>query len=506
VRYSHIFGTTKRESNSSLSSYQSLLARAGLVKYAQDHVSLLHLGQRTVDKISETLVRLFSPDAQKVGELGGWPDSAWKLITSEVNSHKQLPISAYSRNGHILRIIELMSDEESAGARVEAFQNGVGVLKGELNIPLREIEATSLSYDDVVAIAVAVESEEEATAWLRCPKCGYEAELHAARPKVEPLEPSPIAEVEEVETPGCTTIASVAEYLKVQESQTLKAVFFADKEGRVVFAVIRGDLEVDPVKLEMAADRGQLHVATPEELSAAGMVPGYASPVGIPKGVLVVADESVLSGQNFVAGANRPGYHLTGVNAGRDFIPDIWADIAEASTGDPCPRCGTPLEAVRGMILARFREHGAEMSERKGMLFLNKQGKTAPIRVLSYEYDLIKLMEAVAASNHDDKGLVWPKGIAPYRFHLMTIKPKKEEVRRVADDIYAMHPGETLFDDRDASPGVKFSDADLIGLPVRITISPKSLQAGGAEVKARKEEGHGSIVPIEKLKSGTFDL
>jgi len=312
--------------------------------------------------------------------------------------------------------------------------------------------------------------------------------------------------VREVETPGCTTISAVAEYLGVPESRTLKAVFYADWDGRIVFAVIRGDLEVDPVKLERAAGRGKLHVATEEELVAAGMVPGYASPVGVSKGLLVVADESALSGQNFVAGANRPGFHLTGVNAGRDFTPDVWADIAAASAGDPCPRCGSPLGTARGLILGRFREHSAALSENLGLLYLDRQGKPVPLRFLSAEFDAVKVMEAIAAFSHDGSGLVWPAAVAPYRFHLLTIKPKKEEVRAAAESLYRSLGGEVLYDDRDASPGVKFSDADLIGLPVRVTVSPKSLEKGGAEVKLRVDTGRGTIVPIEKLASGSFDL
>ncbi len=505
MRYSHIFGITKREANSALTEYQKLLSRAGFVRYAQDSVSLLHLGHLTVEKIVSELIRTFSPEAQPIGEIAEWPDDVWKLVASEVSSHRQLPISVYSRRGARVRFLEMLPDEESIGVRVAAYQKGMSDIGGNFGVPVKEIEATYLHPDDTVALAAAVEIDEGENTWLECPECGYAAELHAARPRVEPLPPEPLEEVREVETPGCTTISAVAEYLGVPESRTLKAVFYADRDGRIVFAVIRGDLEVDPVKLERAAGRGKLHVATEEELVAAGMVPGYASPVGVSKGVLVVADESVLAGQNFVAGANRPGFHLTGVNAGRDFVPYIWADIAAASAGDPCPRCGTSLEAARGLILGRFRQHSTALSENLGLLYLDRQGKPAPLRFLSAEFDAVEVLEAIAAFSHDGSGLVWPAAVAPYRFHLLTIKPKKEEVRTAAEDLYRSLGEEVLYDDRDASPGVKFSDADLIGLPVRVTVSPKSLEKGGAEVKRRGEDGRGTVVSIEKLASGSFD-
>ncbi len=506
MRYSRIFGTTKREANSALASYQQLLSRAGFVRYAQDSVFLLHLGRITIDKMISAVVEIFSSDSQGIGRIRDWPEGVWKLVASEVNSHRQLPISVHSESIPSIRLLDILPDEESSGARVADFQSGVKELAEALGVPAKMIEAPYLYPDDAVSSSIAVDLEESSTTWLRCSHCGYEAELHAARPRVEALAPEPIQEVREVATPGCTTIAAVAEYLGVPESRTLKAVFYADRESRIVFAVIRGDLEVDPVKLERAAGRGKLHVATGEELSAAGMVPGYASPVGIPEDVLVIADESVLSGQNFVAGANKPGFHLTGVNAGRDFTPHIWADIAAASAGDPCPKCGAPLETAHGLVVGRFWQHASELAGRKGLLYLDDRGRQAPLRFVSAEFDVMKLMEAVAAFNHDERGLVWPERAAPYRFHLLTIKPKKEEVLSSAEELYESISKMTLYDDRNASPGVKFSDADLIGLPVRVTISPKSLEKGGAEVKSRSESGYGKVVPIESLKGDSFDL
>ncbi len=502
MRYSHIFGSTKREVDESLAPAMGLLARAGFLRHTPGRVGMLPLGVTTVRRLVD--FALASLDVEEVWAVSGldWPHGLWQAAASELNSYKQLPTWGVLQDapGSPFRVVAFLPDEasaEEAWSRVGRMWQRIGdvLLDGRL----LEGEALFVAHDDLSSSAFFIPAEGT-DRWIECPKCGYRAEEDAARPQVVPLESAPLEEPKVVETPGCTTIAAVAEYLGVPESQTLKAVFYADAEGQVVFAVIRGDLDVSPAKLERAVGRGRLHPADADELERAGMVPGYASPVGIPKGVFVVADESAREGQNFVAGANRPGYHLTGVNPGRDFKPDVWADIAAAKVGDPCPRCGTPTERRDGFVIGRAWRHSPEMAERAGMVFLNHNGKSVPLHVVSAELLPVSLLAAVAHVHQDEAGLAWPPEVAPFQVHLVTVKQKSQEVRETAERLYRGLTGagvEVLYDDRNASPGVKFADADLIGLPLRITVSPRSLRNGGVEVKERPGE-EARVVPPEE--------
>ncbi len=479
-----------------------LLARAGFLNHAPGNVGLLPLGAMAVERLVDFAWTLLEVDELWPVSGLAWPDGLWQAASSELSSYKQLPTWVLLRNAPTdpVRIVAFLPDEPSADeawSKVNALWGQIGnVLLGDA---ILEGNALFTAHDDMLSTAYFVAADGP-DRWIECPRCGYRAEADAARPQWVPLEPTPLEEPELVETPGCTTIAAVAEYLGVPEAQTLKAVFYADAEGQVVFAVIRGDLDVSPAKLERAAGRGPLHPATAEELERAGMVPGYASPVGIPKGVVVVADESALAGQNFVAGANKPGYHLTGVNPGRDFKPHVWADIAAASAGAPCPRCGAATEKREGFLVGRAWRHSPEMAGRAGMTFLNSNGKSVPLHVVSTELLPLPLLAAIAHTHHDDAGLAWPPEVAPFHVHLTTVKQKDQSVRETAEKLYR-RLAETriavLYDDRNASPGVKFADADLIGLPIRVTVSPRSLKRGGVEVKFRSG-GEAEVLPPEE--------
>ncbi len=505
MRYSHIFGSTKRKVDESLTPAMGLLARAGFLRHAPGRIGLLPLGAMSVERLMDFVRAVLEVDDLWPVSGPTWPEGLWQAAASELSSYKQLPTWVLLRDAPAVpvRIVAFLPDEASADeawTKVGALWSRIG--ETLLDGVLLEGEALFTAHDDMLSSAYFVPADG-AGRWIECPKCGYRAEEDAARLRVVPLDPAPLAEPEMVETPGCTTIAAVAEYLGVPESQTLKAVFYADAEGQVVFAVIRGDLDVSPAKLERAVERGPLHPATAEELARAEMVPGYASPVGIPRGVLVVADESALAGQNFVAGANKPGYHLAGVNPGRDFKPHIWADIAAASAGDPCPRCGAATERRTGFLVGRVWRHSPDMAERAGMMFLNRDGKSVPLHVVSTELLLLPLLAAIAHMHHDDAGLAWPPEVAPFQVHLVTVKQKDQRVRETAEGLYRRLEGagvSVLYDDRNASPGVKFADADLIGMSLRLTVSPRSLKQGGVEVKPRSG-GEARVVPPEDVDS-----
>lgn len=332
---------------------------------------------------------------------------------------------------------------------------------------------------------------------LHC-DCGYAANQEKAeldKGTVGGGDPMPI---EEVPTPGKFSIEEVAGFFGIPESNTLKAVFYV-ADGKFVFGVIRGDLDVNEIKIQRALNCSDLRMATEEEVIEAGIVPGAASPVGI-TGITIIADDSVSSGTNFVAGANKPETHIRNVNYPRDFTADIVADIARANPGDTCPRCGGAFKSSRGIEVGHNFKLDTLYSEAFDTKYVDKDGNSQLLVMGCYGIGLGRLMAAAVEQNHDDKGIIWPMAIAPYQVYLCPLYREGTEVSAVAEKLYAelTETGiEVLIDDRAESPGVKFNDADLLGIPVRITVSPRSLEKGSVEVKKRAEKDS-ELVVVEK--------
>lgn len=296
--------------------------------------------------------------------------------------------------------------------------------------------------------------------------------------------------MEEVATPGMMTIQEVADYLGVPTRETLKAIFYIAL-GQLVFVIIRGDLEVNEAKLASLLQASELRLATEEEVKGAGIVAGYASPLGLKGKVKIVADRSIREGSNFVAGANKEGYHLKDVNYPRDFEVDLLADIAMVREGDLCPGCRKPLRLTRGVELGHIFKLGTKYSEALGATFLDKDGQKKPLVMGCYGMGTGRLLAAVIEESHDEEGIIWPPEIAPYQIHLVALDIGQAEVSEAAEGLYGAllaRGYEVLYDDREESPGVKFNDADLIGLPLRLTVSRRTLEVGGVEVKRRDEE------------------
>jgi prolyl-tRNA synthetase len=332
---------------------------------------------------------------------------------------------------------------------------------------------------------------------VRCSSCGYSANTEKAvssKGKVDGGEPAPI---EEISTPGAATIEEVAGFLNVPHNRTLKAVFYV-VDGKFVFVVIRGDLEVNEVKLKKALHCSDLRMATETEVMEAGLVPGAASPVGI-KGTTIVADDSVTSGTNFIAGGNKPATHIINVNYPRDFEADIVADIALARAGDTCLKCGGEMTTSHGLELGHIFKLGTFYSEKLGANYIDKEGKPQPLIMGCYGIGPSRLLAAIIEQNHDDKGIIWPSSVAPYQVHLCPLYREGSKVAEVTEKLYTDLTAaglEVLLDDREESPGVKFNDADLLGIPVRVTISPRSLEKDSFEVKLRAEK-QARMIPVE---------
>ncbi|MFC1946611.1 proline--tRNA ligase [Chloroflexota bacterium] len=328
--------------------------------------------------------------------------------------------------------------------------------------------------------------------------CGYAANAEKAElDKGEVGGGEPLS-IEEVPTPGKFSIEEVAGFFGIPESNTLKAVFYV-ADGKFVFGVIRGDLDVNEIKLQRALDCMDLRMATEEEVLEAGIVPGAASPVGI-TGITIIADDSVSSGSNFVAGANKPETHIKNVNYPRDFTADIIADIAKANAGDTCPRCGKTLNSSRGIEVGHNFKLGTLYSEAFDTKYIDKDGNSRLLVMGCYGIGLGRLMAAAIEQNHDDKGIIWPMAIAPFQVYLCPLYRDGTEVSAIAEKLYSElteNGIEVLIDDRAESPGVKFNDADLLGIPLRITVSPRSLEKNSVEVKKRAEK-ESELIPLEE--------
>jgi len=330
-----------------------------------------------------------------------------------------------------------------------------------------------------------------------CRRCGYAANRQIAQFAKPPAPPETLKPIEKVPTPDTKTIEALATLLGAPKRKTAKAVFMIaghEEEGRTreefIFAVIRGDMEVNETKLSNAVKADWLRPATDDEIRAVGASPGYASPIGL-QNVTIIVDESVPASPNLVAGANEEGYHLLNTNTPRDYAASIVADIAAAGDGDACLRCGQPLYTARGVEVGNIFKLGARYSAAIGATYLAADGAQKPIVMGSYGIGSGRLLACVAEEHHDDKGLIWPITVAPYHVQLVALSGNDARINETAERLYRalLDAGiEVLYDDRDESPGVKFADADLIGLPLRLTVSAKSIGKGGVELKRRDQK------------------
>ncbi|HUM62643.1 MAG TPA: proline--tRNA ligase [Anaerolineaceae bacterium] len=343
---------------------------------------------------------------------------------------------------------------------------------------------------------------------LFCDACGYSANRQAATTrKMEPAKEA-FLPLEKVATPRVSSIDDLTAFLNIPPARTAKAVFYmglveedgGEQKWAFIFTVVRGDMEVNETKVANLVKASDLRPATEDEIRSIGAVPGYASPLGL-KGVTVFVDELAAKSANLVAGANEEGYHLRNVNHGRDYQASMIADISAAREGDACPECGAALRLSRGVEVGNIFKLGARYSDALGCTYLDKNGQSQPVIMGSYGIGLGRLIACVAEEHHDERGLTWPVSLAPFPVHVVVLKGKEMDSEALAARVEnALRDAglEPLVDDREESAGVKFNDADLIGLPLRITVSERSFRVGGLEIKPRRG-GETVVVPMENL-------
>jgi prolyl-tRNA synthetase len=341
-----------------------------------------------------------------------------------------------------------------------------------------------------------------------CDACGYAQNRQVATSIKAAAAPEEPREASRVETPHATTIEELAALLAVPKAKTAKMVFLAAEHrggageavARPVVGVVRGDTDLNEAKLSNLLGGDELRPMTLEEIAAIGAVAGFASPIGL-SGAVVVADELVMSSPNLVAGANEEGWHLLDTNAGRDWQPGLVADIVSADDGDGCPVCGAALRTERGVEVGNIFKLGTKYAEAFGASYLDPDGNSKPIVMGSYGIGVGRLLACIAEEHHDERGLCLPESIAPYPVHLTVLRGGDSPAQKAAERVYATLDTAgigVLFDDRGERPGVQFADADLIGLPVRLTVSERSLAAGGIELK-RRDRDESRIVAEDSL-------
>ncbi len=339
---------------------------------------------------------------------------------------------------------------------------------------------------------------------VRCQACGYSANLERAEcRRIEARGGEADKPLEKVHTPGMRSVEEVSGYLGVSPERLIKTLLYETSDGPVV-ALVRGDYEINEAKLKRLLGCEWLHLAGEERiLEITGAPPGFAGPIGI-KG-RVVADHSVSTVSNGVTGANQEDYHYVNVNPGRDFSVDLYGDLRFAVEGDPCPRCNATVALSRGIEVGHIFKLGTKYSKAMGATFLDEKGRERLMVMGCYGIGIGRTVAAAIEQNHDEKGIIWPMPLAPYHVYLLAVNVKDGAIREASERIYRAL-GEAgihvLYDDRDERAGVKFNDADLLGIPWRITVGSK-IGEGRVEIKRRDSRKVETVSPeeaVERLK------
>ena len=429
------------------------------------------------------------------------------VVRDEVRSYKQLPLMLYQiqnkyrdeirprfglMRGREFIMKDLYSfdkDEEGMNVSYQKMYDAYTKIFTRCGLEFRPVEADNGAIGGGHSHEFTVLAEAGESEIAYCSSCDYAASNEKA--ELRPLE-APEEEMlplEKVTTPECRTIELVAEYLHTPITKNIKAVAFQNEKDELVLAFVRGDHEVNDVKLQNAVGAIELHMASEESIIAANGMPGFMSPIGINKDTKIVVDSTVMNMYNAVAGANEKDVHYKNVNPKRDFKDVIVTDIRLIKEGDPCPHCGQPVKMTRGIEAGQVFTLGTKYSEALHATFLDENGKEKPLVMGCYGIGVSRTMAASIEQNNDEHGIIWPRAIAPYEVVIVPVNAKVPEQLGLAEEIYdtLRQAGvDVLLDDRKERAGVKFKDADLIGYPLRITVGPKAIDENQIEVRVRR--------------------
>ncbi len=439
------------------------------------------------------------------------------LIRGDVRSYRQLPMNVYQiqnkfrderrprfglmRGREFIMKDAYSFDRDEAGLDVsyKLMYDAYTRIFTRCGLTFRPVEADSGAIGGSGSHEFMVIADSGEAEIVYCNECDYAANVEKAEMHVIEAPEEEAKAVEEVKTPDCKTIADVCAYLNLPVDKSVKAVAFNSEKG-LILCFVRGDHEVNEIKVINTVGVNEVEMAEESLLAAAGTVGGYMGPVGIdPEKTIVVVDSTVMKMHNICCGANKEGYHLLNVNPGRDFTPTYVADIRLIQEGDPCPHCGGKVSKARGIEVGQVFKLFTKYSEAMHATFLDENGKEKPMVMGCYGVGVSRTMAAAIEQNNDKDGMIWPVAIAPYEVLVVPVNTKDEASTQKAEAIYEelKKAGvEAVIDDRNERPGVKFKDADLIGYPLRVVVGPKTLAEGKIEVKVRRT-GEVQMLPLD---------
>ncbi len=558
MRKSKLFSRTLRPTGKDETASAEFLVRAGFIRQlAAGIYSYLPIAQRTINKI-ENIIReemntiggqeitmpvVHTADAWKETnrfyeidkELTKFRDRwgrdmvlamtheeiATTLIKSEIISYKQLPQTIYQiqtkwrddarpRAG-LIRVREFtMKDSYSAASTWEQLDDQYNEhyhayfnMFNRCGLPVITVKSDLGMMGGKMAHEYMYLTPMGEDRLVTC-NCGYTANSEVATFSKEFFPKQEEEDIKEVLTPDTATIEDLANFLNIEAKDTVKAVFYVGifQEGQTevekfVIAQIRGDLQVNETKVQNGIKAKELRVATVDEIEAVGCIAGFGSAVGV-KDVVVVADDSIQKNRNYVVGANKSDYHLTGVKLNRDFTANVITDIANAEEGAPCSECKAPLNFSRGIEVGNIFKLGTKYSEALGAVFNDVDGKEKPVIMGSYGIGIGRLLASIVEEHNDENGIIWPMSVSPYHVHLINLSKSSPKAEVLYKEML-LAGIEVIFDDRKKErAGAKFKDADLFGIPLRVIVGDKTLVNNEVEFKTRDGKEN-TTLPLKGL-------
>ncbi|MBN1114998.1 MAG: proline--tRNA ligase [Oligoflexia bacterium] len=524
-----------------------LMMRAGLVaKLAAGIYDFLPLGWRSVKKVmniireemdaagcQEVLLPILSP-AELWQESGRWDlygremmrikdrngadfglgptheEVITDLVRRQVTSYKQLPVNLYQiqikfrdeirpRFG-IMRAREFMMkdaysfdrDEESALKSYKTMFEAYNRICRRIGFKFRPVEADSgaIGGSSSAEFMVLADTGEETIAY--CDKCDYAANVEKASGKIAATGGNAGDKIEKTHTPNIRTVEELAAFVKMKAEDTAKTIFYI-ADGKMIAAMMRGDREINEIKLKNVSGAADLRLATPEEIKEKTGAPvGFAGPINLKeKGIRLIIDNTVAAMGSMVCGGNEKDYHYVGVKKGRDFNEDLAADIIRLKKGDTCAKCGGTINEQKGIEMGHVFYLGTKYSKAMKATFLDENQKAVEFVMGCYGIGVTRIVAAAIEQGNDENGIIWPMAIAPYEVVVAPVNSKYKEGFDYALELYEKLKAagiDVIFDDRDISPGVKFKDADLIGFPIRVVVGEKNFKDGKVEFKLRREK------------------
>lgn len=572
MRISKLFMPTQREipADAEIISHQ-LMLRAGMMrKIASGIYSFLPMGYRSFRKV-EAIVReemdragaqelimpavlpaevyqasgrwdKFGPEMFRLEDRGGrqfclgptHEEPFTEAVRDNIRSYRQLPVTLYQiqhkyrdekrpRFG-LMRCREFVMkdaysfDIDDAGLDIsyKAMHKAYCRIFDRLGLDYILVEADSGAMGGSGSQEFMVKSQVGEDAIAYCPVCGYAAnEEKASCTAVKPAEVPQLLEVERIHTPHVRTIEELMEFMKSSPKEFAKTILYSI-DGRIVAVMVRGDREINETKLSNLYDATELTLASFADVErVTGAAVGFAGPVGLREKIDLIADHEVAAMSNFIVGANDTDYHLKNVNIGRDFTPARVADVRTIIAGDPCPKCGAPVETCRGIEVGHIFKLGTKYSDALGCKYLDPAGEEKSMVMGCYGIGVGRTLAAIIEQHYDENGITWPLAAAPYQAVVVPTNTTDAVINGLAEDIHNRLENagiEVVLDDRDERPGVKFKDADLIGFPLRITVGRKAAsgivefkeRAGGSVLELSADEAVEKVIAMVKAAQNEY--